>query len=204
MALSNYTELKSAIDDWAMRGGSSDTQIVDAIALAEAVFNYGEADVSPIRTRDMETSASLVAASDAASFPDDFLELIKVVSAADAAHVLKYVTPLEYDSYFPSGQSTNASFYTVRGSTLICPDDTSIFYYAKIEALATSPVNWLLTKHPGVYLHGGLYKLYTFMQEPSKAGAHRTLMASTIASMQTADVFSVAGNFERSSSMMVF
>lgn len=49
-------------------------------------------------------------------------------------------------------------YYAVSGSSIIAKNDEtlSLIYYAKVPTLTTSLTtsNWLLQKHPGVYLYG--------------------------------------------------
>lgn len=211
MALATYADLKAAVADAVARSDLTN-QIVDAITLAEAIFNYGEgkpddpARIDPIRTRDMETTASITIASESGTLPTDFLEPISVYSDADADRELDYITPADYKRFFPSGQSSNPEFYTIKGSTIVTPDAVSMLYYAKIAALSDgATTNWLLTKFPNIYLAGALYQLYALtIHNGERAQAYRGMMVSAMAALERADAFSRANAPARRASMVAF
>lgn len=211
MALATYSDLKAAVAD-ALARSDLTSQITDAITMAEAIFNHGEGKeddpmrIEPIRTRDMETTASVTVTSESGTLPTDFLAPISVYSAADAERELDYITPADYKRFFPAGQSTNAEFYTIKGSTIVTSDSVSMLYYAKIAALSDSATtNWLLTKYPNIYLTGALYQIYAVtIHNGERAAAYRGMMVSAMGGLGRSDTFSRANAPARRASMVAF
>jgi hypothetical protein len=58
--------------------------------------------------------------------------------------------------------------FTIEGSTLaiapLGPGTLSLLYYARLPALETTDTNWLLQKHPDIYLFGSLVEAQAFGQ----------------------------------------
>jgi hypothetical protein len=201
MAITTYSELQAAIADWVARSDLSN--IADFITLAETTFNYGDEDqgIDPLRTRDMETTGTVTVTSGSGSLPSDFLEPIR---ASTSTRLLTYVTPAWYSENYPSGQSTDPKFYTVIGSTLYSGTDVSLAYYEKIDPLATTDPNWLLTKSPNAYLFGSLFYLHLYTRDDAGAAQFRGMMLGAMGGLRRADKFSVAGSYERRAASVAF
>jgi hypothetical protein len=147
MALSNYSDLLSAVSGWLNRGSDLDTRIPDFIKLAEAEFNR------KLRTLEMEITSTATLTGDAIAVPTDFLGLrsIKIDNTA-----LEYVAPSEiYDNEATGSYPTR---YTVTdGQFVFRPAPSSgsveIAYYGALPALTVSnTTNWLMTRWPDLYL----------------------------------------------------
>lgn len=206
MALNEYSALRSSIKDWAVRDDLGDDLIKDFVILTEAMFNYGDGsnDVAPLRVRDMETTASVTVTSGTGSLPDDFLEAIKVKDPGSITRDLKYASPDWLDENFPTGQDdTYPDFYTVIGSSLICPISVSLTYYAKIPTITDSEgdFNWLLTKAPNAYLYGGLMQYGIYNKNPESVAYYRTLMVGALGALGYSDLNSRAGQMVRRAAM---
>jgi len=150
MALTNYTDLVAAINGWLNRSDMT-TIAPDLIALAEAEFNRS------LRTIEMEGRATATLAGEALAVPTDFLGLRSIsvdntffeqVSAQELADIPsraalpRYVTIIDGQFYFRPAPDSGT---------------VTIDYYQKIPALTSgSPTNWLMTKHPDLYLFASL------------------------------------------------
>lgn len=207
MAITSETELETAILTWSNRSILA-ASVPDFIVLTEAIFNYGDGSpgsedyIAPLRTRDMITlGASVTIASGSGSLPADFLEAIR---AYTSTHTLDYVPANWYTENYPSGQSTTPAFHTILASTFYSGATVTLDYYAKIPALADTDPNWLLTRAPNAYLHGGLYHLYLYDKDGDKAQIHRQLMANAIAGLQGADASSIITRPARRASMVAW
>ena len=86
MAITTYTELKTAIADWLNRADLTD-QIPDFISLAESTLN----DV--MRSSFMSSSDTVAITSGRATLPTDALELIFAQVADTPAEPLEQITP---------------------------------------------------------------------------------------------------------------
>lgn len=209
MAISTYAEAQTVILDWSSRSALS-AMVPDAIIATEAIVNYGDGDpmkdasnyIPPLRVRDMiTTGASVTVTSGSGSLPNDFLEPVR---ASTSLRVLEYATPDWYLENYPSGQSTDPSFYTVLGSSLYSGTDVTLDYYAKVPALASTDPNWLLTKSPMVYVYGGLYHLYIYDKDGEKAAAFRGLFSNALDGLRSNSRTSTTTRPARRSSMVAW
>lgn len=148
MALANYADLLSAVAGWLNRTDLTAT-IPDFIKLAEAEFNR------KLRTIEMEARTTLTLVSDTYALPADFLGA-RSLSIANTA--LEYVPPSEI--FDDTGTGTYPTRYTVTdGAFFFRPAPSSgsvaLEYYQSIPALTSgNTTNWLMTKHPDLYLFG--------------------------------------------------
>jgi hypothetical protein len=148
MALANYTDLLAAVAGWLNRTDLTAT-IPDFIKLAENEFNR------TLRTIEMEATAALTITSGAVAVPADFLG---AKSLYIANTLLDYITPgeaLEDDS------TGVPRWYTiVDGQFVFRPSQSTtgtLYYYQSIPALTSgNTTNWLMTKHPDLYLFATL------------------------------------------------
>lgn len=146
MALANYADLLSGVANWLNRTDLT-ARIPEFITLAEAEFNRR------LRTVEMEARSTATLTGDAIAVPTDFIGLrsIKIDKT-----LLEYVPPSEiFDDENTGGYPTR---YTVTdGQFFFRPAPTSgtvkIDYYGSIPALTSgNTTNWLMTKHPDLYL----------------------------------------------------
>lgn len=146
MALANYSDLLAAVASWLNRTDLTAT-IPDFIKLAETEFNRR------LRTIEMEMRSSTALTTDSQALPADFLGLrsIKIDSTT-----LEYAPPADiFEDERTGGYPTR---YTITdGAFFFRPAPTSgtvkLDYYGSIPALtSTNTTNWLMTKHPDLYL----------------------------------------------------
>lgn len=131
----NYTELKTAIADWAHRSDITDSTLDLFIDLAEAEFN------NRLRTAEQETVADLVCTSRYTALPADLAEIRVVEHNGTRLRNLEYATPdymARWRQYEPSG---DPKAYSVRGTDLELiptPDSVTVTltYWAKVPALS--------------------------------------------------------------------
>jgi hypothetical protein len=150
MALTNYTELVAAINGWLSRDDM--TAIApDLIALAEAEFNR------TLRTIEMEGRATATLTGEALALPTDFIGLRSI--SVDSTFFDQVSSQELFD--IPSTAALPRKVAIMDGQFFFRPapdsGDVNIAYYQKIPALtAGSPTNWLMTKHPDLYLFAAL------------------------------------------------
>jgi hypothetical protein len=165
MAITTYSELKSAILDWMARSDFSTSQVEDTITLFEAVANRR------LRVRQMEAEDTLTTTDGEDTLPTDYLTWRSLTYEADVAGELEYVDPKWLRASYPSTDSGTPQFFTIEGETLtVRPvDDTTdltLRYYQKVPALSSgNDTNWLLTAHPDLYLFGSLVEANAFTQD---------------------------------------
>lgn len=166
----DYTELKTKILNWSARDGDDAvTAEVDTfIEFATAMFNYGYGDYHPLRTREMEKTATLTESGGEYALPSDYLQYITI--GESGKRPLGYASS-SYSGYaYPDAQAGVPADFVISGSSLkIFPTasgDLTLTYYAKLDDLSdATPSNWLLAKQPQIYLHAALLHLSLFVKD---------------------------------------
>lgn len=147
MALANHTDLLAAVAAWLNRTDLTAT-IPDFITLAEREFNR------KLRTIEMEVRANVTATGGVAALPADFLGL-RSISIDNTA-----LDPINPGEAFDDDTTGDPIRYSIAdGQIFLRPapasKTVSLAYYQTIPALtAAAPTNWLMTKHPDLYLFG--------------------------------------------------
>jgi hypothetical protein len=154
MAITTYSELQTAVQNWLDRTDLS-SRVPEFIALAEAKFNRR------LRVRQQLTTTSLSPSSGSASLPSDYLEWKRVTWEGSPQRELEYVEPTYLVQAYPDSPSDTPRFFTIEGANLkirpVSSTSITLAYYEKIDALTDqATTNWLLTAHPDVYLFGAL------------------------------------------------
>jgi|TARA_R110000824_G_scaffold92368_5_gene224176 hypothetical protein len=222
MALSTYTEVKTAIANWLNRSDLTTEISDDFIKLVEAEYN------SKLRIKAMLTSdSSFSITGETVAVPTGFLQIrdFYIVSGS-AKYSLTYMPPTQMDQIKGGSTSGRPTVYTILGSNFRfapTPDATytaTLNYYKAIDALSGSTAtNYILTNHPGVYLYGSLYHAANFLGgiEPSKLQNWLQLYQTTLeriersdredqwsgSPLQTRSDVTVAGNFATQGKIIV-
>lgn len=150
MALATFAELKASIAAWLHRSDLT-TVIPDFVALAESDIR------KDVRCSAMETYTSGTLSGETLTFPTRFLEARRLVVGGN---VHRYVTPEEYAHKDDAGSTSNV--FTVIGQNIYIlnganGDAYGLVYWAGLAPFsADADTNFLLTFHPGIYLHGAL------------------------------------------------
>ena len=161
MAITTYTELQTAVGNWAARADLT-SRIPEFITLAEAKFNR------ELRTREMEVrDPAFPLVGEYTPAPALFLELRSMfLNNASRTPITFLPDDLHAnttsDPYYVSINGGEFRFSPIpsAGST------ATISYYSKIPPLsATVTTNWLLAKHPDLYLYGALLEAAAFLQD---------------------------------------
>jgi hypothetical protein len=183
MAITTFSELKQALADWADVGTSLDNYLEDFITLTTDALNYGSEGMSALRMREMIEVTDLTPVSGVCTLPTDYLQYREVVELASTRRHLKYIPPSVVEqtyAYRPGGLARD--FTIINGDLVMYPVSTNgieLTYYQKIPTLSDSaPTNWLLTKHPTVYLHGGLAQLALFRRDDPLLQRSASLLTS--------------------------
>ena len=153
MAITTYSELKSAIANWLHRGDLTD-RIPEFIALAEADLQVRA------RLTEWDTTASVSLTSGSGSLPSDFFHGISVTYPS-GDYTLEFMPLAQFSGVSAPAESGEPYYWTIRGSTLLVyPTVTSsvtLEYRARFTALSDSATtNSLLTLFPDAYLYGSL------------------------------------------------
>lgn len=189
MALSNYSELQAAIADHMDRTDLT-TQIPDFIRIAEARMQR------ELRVQWMEnfTSPSSTSPLNVTGIANFLTPKNVYVTVAGEKVILNYVSPQVFIARYPvSGGSPPREYTQVANNIYVGPDDGStydwtIWYYKPIPPLSTNTTNWLLTRHPDVYLYGSLLAGEMYLKDPSELPKYAQAYTSGIRSIQQEEI----------------
>lgn len=159
MAITNYSELQSAVAGWLNKTNLT-ARIPDFIMLAEEHFN------NEFRLKDMETVTPFTTTGQYTPLPADFLEARAIQYAAHPYNTLDLAPPAVV---YRENYGGPPKYFAIRGSDLETfpygTVDLVLDYYAKIPDLATNDENYLLTSNPSVYLWRACYEGATWLKD---------------------------------------
>ena len=171
--ITNYDELKTQIASWLKRPDLA-TDVPTMVQLAEAEFN------EDLVTTEMETRSQATTEEEFIGLPSDFegIRTIHIEGSPDTT--LQYLTPQEF-TRFEQQENRGAApcVYTILDSqiklypapTIENPASLEIIYLQSLQALSDSnTTNWLLDKHPNVYLWGSLVNAEAFIHNDKRIG----------------------------------
>jgi hypothetical protein len=195
MALSNYTELQTAIQSELDRTETNFvTAIPDLILRCEVRLNR------KLRLREMEQLAyatysvgTTALADRLLALPDGYIEMLQPLRAKQAAEAdtnyvpLLYCDPQQISDYYGTSATKNLLRYTLRDeiefSAPVGSEHTIMMHYLKKWNIASDSTNWLLTNYPDVYLFGSLMQSELFIMNDPRAATWKTLYDEGIAEL---------------------
>ena len=164
MALTNYGELKTAIQNWAERD-DLDTRIPEFIELTEDAIGR------ELRVRDMETSTDLTVSSQETALPTRFVQQRRLYRDNEASR-LEYHPPEDFWIRNSKDETGTPKLYTIEGDNLVvapAPATSQTFkllYFRSYAPLSDDvDTNWVLTNARGLYLFGALLELSMFNED---------------------------------------
>ena len=168
MAISNYTDLQSAVLAWVVRTGDaeSSTRVTDFISLYESDANRR----IRIRQNMLTTPLTLVSGTASVSLPSDFLEEIEL-NYDDTAISLTRGSFNDIDrAQTADSQAGRPSLYGITSSSITFETEADVNYtvnlrYYKKWDIATDTTNWLLTNAPDAYLFGSVAEAAMFIRD---------------------------------------
>jgi hypothetical protein len=150
-APTNYEELKTKVQEWI---DDSDIDAAECITLAEARFNR------KIAAPDMEARTQLALSDGTAALPTNFLEVRSLTIPTDPP--IKLETLQLEDVIALQSRTGRPAYYCITGTNIVVgpmPDTDytiSLIYRRTLPPLATSRTNWLLARHPDLYIAGSV------------------------------------------------
>jgi hypothetical protein len=191
MAITTYTELKSAVADWLNRTDLT-AVIPSFITLAESQFNQDER----LRNKRSIVRATATFNAEYEALPGDYLEMLNLTNETTVPfQKLQYISLNQWDDYKRDFITLQVpKYYTIVGNQIqLLPipgaDITAeMVYYAKITALTdASPTNWVLTNHPEVYLYSTLLQAAPYLKDDDRIGTWNALLEKSLDNIHQAD-----------------
>lgn len=189
MAITNYTELKSAVADWLNRSDLS-SAIENFISLMETQTERS------LRVRQMLVRADAQLDTKYSAVPADFLQArtLKLTSTTPNQSV-EFATDDQMDAFDSqrSAPGQPSTFSIVGGQIRVHPIPDAEYtaelnYYSKLPKLsATNPTNWLLTMAPDVYLYGALVQSAPYLKDDARLTVWSSLFSEGLQAVRFAD-----------------
>jgi len=161
MAISNYTELQSAVGNWLHRDDLT-ARIPEFIQMAESYMN------DDLRLRSMIASATVTPSQSVkyVALPTGFIEAISFLDDQNVEIIqlphdeIDLMSSLRYYSV-----TSRINFPVVAGSAL----SFTMTYYKQLD-IATDTTNDVLTTYPHIYLYGSLVQAEPFLKNDGRVG----------------------------------
>jgi hypothetical protein len=185
MALNSYSALRASIADWLNRDDLTAT-IPDFISLAEAQIERR----LPVQKRTQRSTATI--GTQFSALPSDFVSAKSLVLTSTApVQQLVFLTEDELDSKKTLYRTTGKPLYfALVGNQIevLPPPDTG--YTAELTYVATlaklsdaNTSNWLLERHPDVYLYGALLQAAPYLRDDERVALWTPLYGQAIEDM---------------------
>lgn len=193
MAITNYTQLKTAIANWLNRA--------DLAAMIPDFITFCEADLNrKLRWRMMLVRDVIVAPSadeDYENLPADFLALKMVRFNTDPPKYPKYATPdmIGHWRAENNGCQGTPDWYSILGTQILFDRTPSgspqleLLSYVRIPALndTTQTSNLLLDQNPDIYVYGSLLHAEPYLKNDPRLETWGGLYAAGIDSLHADD-----------------
>ncbi len=170
MAISNYSELKSAIADWLDRTDLTDS-IPNFIALTEARHKRD----FKLRRLETRVTANTVADQEYYSLPDNYIAMRNIQLNTDPKTSLEYLTPEQMDRVYAGSIKGKPKAYSIMVNDIqLRPTPDSVYqiellYYKHVNPLSDSnATNEILDNHPDIYLYGALVEAEPYLQNDKR------------------------------------
>ena len=189
MAISNYSELTTAVANWLDRDDLT-LRIPEFIALAEAKFNR------TLRLRSMEAkyTADTIAGQRNLALPTGYIQMRNFQVNSNPLTTLSYVTPEIYDRLWGGSTSGIPKFYTILANEIsLGPIPASVmevemlFYKNFTNLSSVVATNWLITNAPDAYLYGAMMQAEPFIMNDERVALWGASLNNAIQELQEQD-----------------
>ena len=189
MAISNYSELQTAVANWLDRDDLS-ARIPEFISLAEARFNR----LLRLRSMESKQTASTVGGQRNYNLPASYIQMRNFQLNTSPLTTLSYVTPEIYDRVWGGSTGGIPKFYTIVADEIsLGPIPGSVItmemlFYRRFDNLsASTTTNWLLTYAPDIYLYASMLEAEPFIMNDERVPLWSTALERAITDMQEQD-----------------
>ena len=170
MAITTFSELKTAVANWLDRSDLTD-RIPEFIALAEARHRRD----FKIRRMETRVTANTIADTEFYTLPDNYVAMRNIQLNTDPKTSLEYLTPEQMDRVRAGSTTGKPKAYSIIGNTFqLRPIPDSVYeiemlYYKYFTGLSDSnTTNDMLTYHPDAYLYAVLLEAEPYLQNDKR------------------------------------
>lgn len=187
MALTNYNELAASVAVWLARDDLA-ARIPSFIALAEAAFNRE----FRVRAMEQRATAQTVGGQQYYAWPADLLEIRYIRLADDPSAVLTYLSPAQFLAR--EGEAGRPRFWSdIQAALALSPTPSGpatleIDYFRRLDlAGGGNDGNWLIRRHPDIYLYGALMQAEPYLMNDPRAQTWAQLLNAAVEQMNRED-----------------
>jgi len=170
MAITTFSELKTAVSNWLDRSDLTD-RIPEFIELAEARHRRD----FKIRRMETRVTANTIADTEFYTLPDNYVAMRNIQLNTDPKTALEYLTPEQMDRVRAGSSTGKPKAYSIMGNAFqLRPIPDSVYeiemlYYKYFTALSDSnTTNDMLTYHPDAYLYATLLEAEPYLQNDKR------------------------------------
>jgi hypothetical protein len=166
MALTTYSDLKSAVTNWSHR--SDLAGVMDDLVLVAEQWIFRN-----VRIREMETALAATISGVTAAVPSDFLGLRHAYIDAARKYPLEVVAPDVIYKRYPTSETGLPAYIAVDRASFVfgpSPAEANVVrgtYFAKPTPLATA-ANTIFAVHPEIYLFATLAELEPYTENDAR------------------------------------
>lgn len=162
-AFSDFLDLRTAVIEVTKRPGQADV-MPRLVALAEVGMNRR------LRSREQIATTSVTFTDGSAALPTDFLEVIGLFDGQGQEFPAQPLQNVQRST------GSQRYYFTIEGVNLVMTGAVgphTLKYYQTIPTIADSSLssNWVLQKHPALYLHAVVYEAAKHAQDVDLATA---------------------------------
>jgi len=176
MAITTYSELKTAVANWLNRTDLTN-RIPEFISLGESeLFRR-----TKIRTGETRATLDTVSGTKYYALPSGYKSMRHFKLNGDPVRDLDYMTPEQIDIAWPSAFKGKPCNYTVIGDELkLAPTPDAVYememaYWKRIDHLSDSnTTNFFMERAPDILLYGALMQAEGFLQNDQRIPIWRT------------------------------
>jgi hypothetical protein len=179
MAITNYSELQTAVSNWLARSSLTTAQVSEFISLAESLFKRQplprtSPNLGGVRGNKTRMSGTLTSGTNSLALPADFAEMDALSLTTDPETPLVFVSPEQVRNFRRPGTG-KPNYFSISDVIEfdVTPDSAyayALSYWPSIAALSNSnATNWLLTKYPDVYLSASMMWANRYLMEDEQS-----------------------------------
>jgi len=164
-AFADFIDLQTAVVEHVRNPSIADV-FPRLVKLAEVGFNRR------LRCREQISTATVTISGGAGILPADMAEIIGVYDAAGVEYIAQPLQAVKV--------SQGRGYYAISGGNIVTrnDEDLTVEYYANVPTITDSLTdsNWLLQKHPGLYLYGVGVEAAKYLRDVETAQATSALL----------------------------
>jgi hypothetical protein len=179
MAITNYTELQTAVGNWLGRGDLT-SRIPEFIALAESKIRRR------VRAATKRSTITATLGQEYITLASDVKEVRSLTfDYANANYLMRQVSPHQLAPLSRSGTGRPVAYTVLDGKIYfdVTPDAAYTFVLTYLEAfvaLATTSTNSLLTNAPDIYLYGALVEATPYLEHDERLPVWKEAFAEAV------------------------